>query len=324
MELSLNISTVNNGMANFSNSIGDHENKFKKLYENNAIKITIICFSVLSSMIVISLSYGIIWYEKFGTDQKRTLMNKLVASFSWIWLEWYLFAQAISTIGFCLGPLPSFVCAFSQIEKTSIKFQLLLCINAMQITKYIFIFHLKNPSAVQDSFWNLFINAWILGFCNIYSFKMFFIDGKKPVIYYACIGSDVITNPNKYKRSYGVVEITTFLIYIFIQCRIFLYKRKNQLKNPTLDLANSKLNSNSLSSFTASFLSTIALCVYTVMTIKVNSIKLSDIEVYPNYIYLQFYNLIAPNILGFIVTFVYYVIHPAMTRTLLQNLKETF
>ena len=183
-----------------------------------------ICISILCSIIVVSLSYGIIWYEKFGTDQKRTLMNKLVASLCWTWLEWYLFAQVINIIGFCIGPLPSIICAFSQIEKTSIKFQVLLCISSMQITKYFFIFHLKNPSAVQDSFWSVFINAWILGFCNIFSFKIFFSEEKKPATFYTCIGSYVTTNPNDKKPNYGMVEITTFLIYILTQCRIFYYK----------------------------------------------------------------------------------------------------
>ena len=319
-----NISTANNVLANYSNLVEDHENSFKKLYENNATKITMICISVLFSVIVVTLSYGIIWYEKFGTDQKRTLMNKLVASLSWIMLEWHLFCQAISIIGLCFGPLPSIVCAFTQIEKTSIKFQLLLCINAMQIIRYFFIFHLKNPSAVPDAFWSLFINVWIIGFCNIYGFKLFFINGQKPVAYYTCIGSDVITNPNEYKRSYGGVEITTFIIYILIQLRIFQYKQQTEMQNQTLCLADSKLNSNSLSSFRASFFSTIALCTYTLMTIKVNSMKLLDIEVYPNYIYVQFYNLIGPNILAFMLTSVYYVTHPAITRALLQNLRDTF
>ena len=321
MELIVNnVSNVNNVLKNYSNLDSNHENSFKKLYENNAIKISMVCISVPLSIIVITLSYGIIWYEKFGTDQKRTMINKLVASFSWIWFEWYLFAQAISTIGLCVGPLPPIICAFSQILKTSIKYQLLLCVEAIEITKYFFIFHLKNPSGVQDGFWSLFINGWILGFCNIFTFNMFFIDGQKPVLYYICIGSDVITHPNENKRSNGILEITILLIYIFIQCRIFLYKRKNRI----LGLADSKLSSNSLSSFSASFLSTITMCIAIFMTVKLNAMKLSDIEVYPNYIYVQFYNLIIPNIFGFMMTFVYYVTHPAMTRTLLQNLKDTF
>ena len=194
----------------------------------------------------------------------------------------------------------------------------------MQITKYFFIFHLKNPSAVQDSFWSVFINAWILGFCNIFSFKIFFLEEKKPATFYTCIGSYVTTNPNDEKSNYGMVEITRFLIYILTQCRIFYYKLKNQWKNEPVTLADSNLNSNSLSSFYTSFFSIIALCAYAVMAIKLNTLKLSDIEVYPNYIYAQFYNLIAPNILGFMLTFVYYITHPAMTRTLLQNLRDTF
>jgi len=39
--------------------------------------------SVLLSLIVIPSLYGIIWFEKFGTDSKRTLINQLVSSICW-------------------------------------------------------------------------------------------------------------------------------------------------------------------------------------------------------------------------------------------------
>ena len=43
--------------------------------------------SILSACTIlpfdIALFYGIIWYERFGTDNRRTLMNKLLTSSSW-------------------------------------------------------------------------------------------------------------------------------------------------------------------------------------------------------------------------------------------------
>ena len=39
--------------------------------------------SVLLSLIVIPSLYGIIWFERFGSDSKRTLINQLFASICW-------------------------------------------------------------------------------------------------------------------------------------------------------------------------------------------------------------------------------------------------
>jgi hypothetical protein len=49
---------------------------------------------------------------------------------------------------------------------------------------------------------------------------------------------------------------------------------------------------------------------------------LSEVEVYPNYIYVQIYNLLIPNLVGFILTIVYYVKHPEMARSLLQHMSD--
>jgi hypothetical protein len=133
-------------MTNCSRAMAAHDKCFKNLYENTTTKIIILSVSLLSTILLLVLSYGVIWFERFGTDHRRTLMNKLVSSLSWFLMEWYLAGQIISIIMHCVGPLPSIVCAFQQIQKTSIKYQILICLDAMQITKYIFIFHLKNPS----------------------------------------------------------------------------------------------------------------------------------------------------------------------------------
>jgi hypothetical protein len=42
-----------------------------------------IVLSVLLSLIVLPSLYGIIWFERFGSDSKRTLINQLFASVCW-------------------------------------------------------------------------------------------------------------------------------------------------------------------------------------------------------------------------------------------------
>jgi hypothetical protein len=178
------------------------------------------------------------------------------------------------------------------------------------------------PLAVQDDFWSVFITTWIIGFSNMYSFKQFFTDGIKPLSYYTCTDTDQIHSLTGYNRNYGILEVTTLVIHIIIQCKIIYYKQKGNSTQQSIVLSNSSFSTNSFSNFTTSILSITGLCVFTYFTVKVNSMPLSEIEVYPIYIYVQIYNLFIPNVVGFVLTVVYYVKHPEMARGLLQHIKD--
>lgn len=42
---------------------------------------------------IVSLLFGIIWYERFGRDQARTLINQQVASICWSGILWLLLVE---------------------------------------------------------------------------------------------------------------------------------------------------------------------------------------------------------------------------------------
>ena len=60
---------------------------FSGLLESRASKSISMMFSFLTIPIIIALFYGIVWYERFGSDNKRTLMNKLVAALCWSFIQ---------------------------------------------------------------------------------------------------------------------------------------------------------------------------------------------------------------------------------------------
>jgi hypothetical protein len=53
---------------------------FGGLYQTRFSKFYFGTFSFVISLIDLLLLYGIVWHEHFGSDQKRTLVNKLVTS----------------------------------------------------------------------------------------------------------------------------------------------------------------------------------------------------------------------------------------------------
>jgi hypothetical protein len=50
--------------------------------------------------------YGIVWYEHYGNDLKRILLNMLVSSMSWVGIVWYVLLQPIEMLRYTYGPLP--------------------------------------------------------------------------------------------------------------------------------------------------------------------------------------------------------------------------
>lgn len=60
-----------------------------------------------------------------------------------------------------------------------LKTQCLIIYDAIILVRYIFIFWLKNPMAVNDDFWSSFLNVWIVGASAIVNYVHGFLLGLK-------------------------------------------------------------------------------------------------------------------------------------------------
>ena len=153
-------------MDNLQNiSVDNCENDF--FSEVYTIRPSIIIGVILSSVsicIIIPVLYSIIWYEKFGSDNKRTVLNKLAGSVCWYTILLHVLIQIPELIRYCLGPLPSPFCYFHSVIKYVIAIQLMLIFDTISILRFIFIFWLKNPYRFSDDFWTVFLSLWIFSF----------------------------------------------------------------------------------------------------------------------------------------------------------------
>ena len=145
-------------------SVLDKSDYFLDLFENRPSKIIAVTSSVVLNMIYLPILYSIIWYEKFGSDKKRTVLNKLVSSICWSSICYAFFCQIPLLIRYCKGPLPLWMCYFHIIVSNTITIQLMLFSDAITVLRYLFIFWLKNPSGFWDDFWTSYLNKWIFMF----------------------------------------------------------------------------------------------------------------------------------------------------------------
>ena len=107
---------------------------------------------------------GIIWHEKFGSDNKRIFPDKIVASLSWVSIFWFLVIHPTEMLLYFYKPLPDWYCTIIFIAQNSIILISLIYIDTVLIVKYIFIFWMKNPENFQDDFWSFFVNIWVVMF----------------------------------------------------------------------------------------------------------------------------------------------------------------
>jgi len=115
--------------------------------------------------------------------------------------------------------------------------------DAIILVKYFFIFHLKNPTAVQDDFWKIFINLWIFGFSLASQIMYQIFPGREQVFFYICIRKmpfEVLDKPIKRNSVIVAISLLSFLLHLtfYIQKKVyknFLTKKYDNYKKFKLE-----------------------------------------------------------------------------------------
>ena len=308
----------------------DNQNSFDGLLHNRISKILTIIFSFLTVPLVVALFYGIVWYERFGTDNKRTLINKLLASQCWASIQFYVICQTLDGISLIVGGLPGFICFGQVIMKNSYKTQFLLFFDSSILVQYLFIFWVKNPAAVNDDFWSHFVSMWIFGFSLLFNFAKFYIPHRQPIAYYICNATLPELDWSLPSHFGAHVEILTILTIILIKLKIHFF-RSNQVEHEmtkrSIFLKNFSLeaiNRSSMSSFTINLTGLLMMSTFIFVGLKLNQMNPTQLNEYPNYFYVYFNHLILPNLVGFIVAGLFYFKNPAMKESIVSELKNCF
>ena len=157
-----------------------------------------------------------------------------VSLYCWAVIEFVFFVQISETVRFVYGPLPPFLCHLHIYFRGSIVYIMLMYKNASVLTKYAFIFCLKNPAAFNNEFWCQIILIWVHIFSLLFRGIEDWISPKTSINYYICIGKkpQLTGQPN----FNGIIELFTIVVHIFVFTRIYLFKRNgNERKNMTVN-----------------------------------------------------------------------------------------
>ena len=131
---------------------------YGQIYQIHPFKIYGICLSMINIFVLTPMLYAIIWYERFGSNQRRTLINQLVAASCWHSVAYNLVGQTAEIALSIFGPFSSWFCHCQLVLKNVVNLQQMLIILAMIVVKYFSIFVLKNPTGLVHEFWSFFIS----------------------------------------------------------------------------------------------------------------------------------------------------------------------
>ena len=323
---------MNNNSSCYYPSSENGSDFFVGLFEDRPAKLIAIIFSAVGGCLLVPLLYSIIWFEHFGSDKKRTLINKLVSSLCWTCFEWFFIVQMLDMIRYSFGPLPSFVCSMELHLKYAIFTQQMFFMNGIILARYIFIFWLKNPAAFNDDFWSLFLNIWIVGYSFLTQIVSSQMPGRRSVYFYICSGKNPSFDqhiPHKISLQQQLQSFSTILIHFVILLKIRFYKRKlmpleNSAGLPNKLITFKNVEKDSLSDLTTSICIVIVASVAIVLTVKVNQIPIKDFNCYPNYFYEYFFRMVWPNLFGLTFVLFYFYRNAKLRSTIQLEIRNLF
>jgi hypothetical protein len=296
--------------ANESNSDICTYDKDTNMFLKALSEVTSVVVSAAGIIFLLPMAYGIIWYEHFGSDKKRTLLNKFVSSLCWACIEWLLIIQIFEIVNYIVGPMPDFVCLIQLHLRNAIPLQLLLFMNGIAVTRYIFIFRLKNPAAFNDDFWSFFLNMWIVGF-SLITETCSRIIGPHTVYFYFCTGKmSAAESPNtSVSLPLLVLTLITLTAHLVILIKIHIYKQQTNYYNGT-QLSTNWFSSNntedSLSDLTTTIGTAAVFSLSALFYGQANRIPLKNYSCFPYYLIEYFIRLIWPLVLGFSMILLHY------------------
>jgi len=303
--------------------------------QNRPSKIIIITVSFILTFVDALLLYGVIWYQKFGPDYGRTVIDEIFTSFCWACMVALPIGIA-DAMRYVIGPFPRFLCHLILFFKGTIRMEIILFYDMMAIFRYILIFHRKNPTSLDEKFWNRFTCHAITLVILIFNIVQEMMPTQKDATFYICCGADPEEDSKLPPKREGLILFLSLILQFFINARIVTLKHQDKLKKvlKLFQLSSCKSIKIEESNFNLSFdkdtiVNTSAICwgfifsfAFYKLNVLVKSFSFEELNQYPNYIYLYILQLTSFQTFGLFMLITLYLRHDKLYDTLYRNWNE--
>ena len=243
----------------------------------------------------------IIRFEK--DKQNRTLINQLVTCLMYLVILPNSFLEIIFTYRYSFGYMSEALCYLDLLVRPSTVMMNILILDAICVIRYVFIFHMKNPTAAQDDFWKSFLFILLAAFSFLSHAVFIILPGNNPNYFYLCMGEvpkNHKNNTTKVNFTLSVVLIFTILAHCFVGVKYLIYSKqgKKKINDSTLATQISRINidKHNLANFASNSLWLIYLLAISFVPLKINTTKLEKFNSYPEYLWMYVFHLYLPPI----------------------------
>ena len=304
---------------------------FSSLDSHNPFKVVFIFASILCILVALPGFYSIIWFEQYGSDKKRTLINKLISSSCYAVIFCLVIVQGLYIGRFSYGPLPTKVCFLLTLAKRSVICCGFLISDVISMTRYVYIFCLKNPAAFEDDFWHAFSTLWCILMSVMFQVIRATVPGSQLVEYSLCTGEDPSSLFHLRSFGRGYVEILSLVIQMLIYIRICLFKRRMQQTIGPLSHSQhqnnifiSNLESESLTTFATNIIFVFVMAFGSVFIVIINFKSCEDFLSYPKFIVVYYMYTLYPCLSCCLVLLICFVRQGLLRQTIFREVKMLF
>ena len=298
------------------------------VFENRQINFVALPISAILILLSTLQLLGMIWFERFHSGNYRTLMNKLFASVCWAAIA-HNVHTVLDIFRYLLGPRPPSLCFLQNFFKFTATSVFLLLYDAIIITKYMLIFWLKNPGAVNDEFWCRFISLWVCFASTLYDGSRLILPGRLNTTYFICSG---ISPPSEFEepiRGRASVEIFTVVLYTAIMIRLLIHK-KGTFGVPVRHSAVSRfwvedlvnLEKSTIATASVNFVIVFCFALYIYFYGRINTVHHHEYNFFPYNAVITFHILIFTPLMVFYACTIYYIRHLPLRQTLIREIKN--
>ena len=302
---------------------------FEKVDSDNIYKQIFIFATVFCIGCQLPLFYSVVWFERFGSHIRRTIINKIVSTLSIIAIIFIVVVQGCYMLRFSCGPLSPLVCFWLCISKRTIISLSCLLLDSISVLRYLFIFCLKNPAAFNDEFWHLFIIVWCTLISFLFQVLRAMIPGNQLVEYHLCSGEDPSSMFHVPSFGRGIVEYSSLLLQSFIYLRIWIFKNKEQsvsaeqnASNQTRESYLKDIDSKSITGLASNFVFGTCLAFGSVLIVIINFRSCDDFRSFPKFTVVYFTYLLVPCMTTAFIITVWYIKNPVLRQSAYRGFKN--
>lgn len=173
--------------------------------------------------------------------------------------------------------------------------------------------------AFSDDFWCRFISVAIKLFSLSFQFIRHALTPRQPIAYFICIGVDPSKFPGKPTPAYGIVQVLTVLIQLFVQIRIRIYKHQDFHPASTGTTRRLVVEKISLTSIILNFANAAVLTISTMSMVIISAIEPKNLVVHPYSLVVQFVFICLPPLLGVLMATTFFIKHKSFRNAIRKH-----